>query len=461
MHATLGRARSARHEVEEAARLAVVDQREEFLELVDDDEQPVSPVLQHLANTCGESIGVGERGGERSGRGRGGHREGSVERAERVSARLHQRDRDLRVVAPKPRNQTRLNSARLAGAARPDHSGEGDVVEHASEEPVDELLLTEVTSMIRLAERSKSDVRVLDPPIARGTRRRRIRRSIEVGVLEQDLLLEPAQPRRGDDTEVLVQEATRALEGPQRVRLTTAPVQRHHVQRPEFLAVRVLSRQPIELGHDVAVPAGREPGLHHLLHCCQMEFSQPGDLHVERLLATDVLERRTPPQRERVAQHRGGALGIGRYQCSSSHDSSLEVQNVEGVGVDTDPVAGPFSVDDRPEDLAELRHIRLHGVSGSVRRLIAPQPVDQSVDRHHAVRVSEQHREHEALLGASERRLGHGLGRRARTGDRHDPCRTEHLEAHRSMVRAAAETGVRSISGATAQPGHVAERIGA
>ena len=51
---------------------------------------------------------------------------------------------------------------------------------------------------------------------------------------------------------------------------------------------------------------------------------------------------------------------------------TFEVQDVAGVGVDTDLVAGALPSDHRSERLAKLRHVRLHGVSGCFRRVVAP-----------------------------------------------------------------------------------------
>ena len=229
-----------------------------------------------------------------------GRRERSIEGTEGMGARLHQRDRDVGVVLSDSRDQTRLHGARLARTARPDHCGEIGAVEDACEESLDELLLTEEASMIGLAERSQSEVRVLDPPIVCPTRRRWIRRRVEIRILQQDLFLESAQFGRRDDAKVLVEQVSSALERTQRVRLTTGSVERHHVERPEFLAVWVFPCQSIEVGHDVAVLAGGESGVHHLLDRGQAEFRQPRHLPLESLTAADVVERRTPPQCERI-----------------------------------------------------------------------------------------------------------------------------------------------------------------
>ena len=142
------------------------------------------------------------------------------------------------------------------------------------EESLDELLLTEEPSMIGLAERSQSEVRVLDPPIVCPTRRRRIRRRVEIRILQQDLFLESAQFGRRDDAEVLAEQVSSALKRTQRVSLTTGSVQRHHVERPELLTVWVFPCQSIEVGHDVAVLARGESGVHHLLDGGQAEFRQ-------------------------------------------------------------------------------------------------------------------------------------------------------------------------------------------
>ena len=302
----------ARHGVEEAPRLGVVDHREELLELIDDDQEFLVPVPKHLGSARDQSVRFGESRGERPSRGRHGRRERSIECTEGMGARLHECDRDVRVVLSDSRDQTGLDGARLPGTARPDHSGEIGAVENACEESLDELLLTEEPSMIGLAERSQSEVRVLDPPIVCPTRRRWIRRRVEIRILQQDLFLESAQFGRRDDAEVLAEQVSSALKRTQCVRLTTGSVQRHHVERPESFTVWVFPCQSVEVGHNVAVLAGGESGVHHLLDGGQAEFRQPRHLHLESLTAADVVERRTPPECERIADRCRSARRIGR-----------------------------------------------------------------------------------------------------------------------------------------------------
>ena len=313
--------------------------------------------------------------------------------------------------------------------------------------------------MIGLAERSQSEVRVLDPPIVGPTRRRWIRRRVEIRVLQQDLFFESAQFGRRDDAKVLVEQVSSALESPQRVRLASASVEGHHVERPEFLAVGVFPCQSIEVGHDVAVLAGGESGVHHFLDRGQAEFRQPRHLPLECLTATDVVERCTSPQCERFADRRPQHPRDRSVTASSRCDPTFEVQDVAGVGVDTDLVAGALASDHRSERLAKLRHVRLHGVSGCFRRVVTPQPVDQAVDRHDSVRFGEEHREHETLLGPSERRWQRALSRCAGADGSHDPGRTEHLEAHDAMVCPPTDAGRRPTPSVSPKLRHAAEHI--
>ena len=69
------------------------------------------------------------------------------------------------------------------------------------------------------------------------------------GILEQDLLLEAPQPRRRVDAELLGQDLAGGLEGAERVGLPARSVEREHLQGAELLAVRVLTREPLEVGH--------------------------------------------------------------------------------------------------------------------------------------------------------------------------------------------------------------------
>ena len=74
------------------------------------------------------------------------------------------------------------------------------------------------------------------------------------------------------------------------------------------LVERVLGDQRLELGDDAAAVAERELGLGAVGQRGQAQVVEPGGGGGERL-ARRVGQRRAAPERERLAQRRGGALG--------------------------------------------------------------------------------------------------------------------------------------------------------
>ena len=91
----------------------------------------------------------------------------------------------------------------------------------------------------------------------------RRRSQVERRVLHQDLLLQLTQLRRRLDPQLVDQHRSRPLERPQRLRLTTRSVQRQHVQRPQPLAIRMLTTERLELGRDLAVSTRRQISARH------------------------------------------------------------------------------------------------------------------------------------------------------------------------------------------------------
>ena len=83
------------------------------------------------------------------------------------------------------------------------------------------------------------EIRVLHPSIGRDVGCRSAGRRVQIGILQQDLLLQAAQPRRRHDAELLAEHLAGRPVGAQRVGLTAAPVERHHVECPEFFTVRM------------------------------------------------------------------------------------------------------------------------------------------------------------------------------------------------------------------------------
>ena len=91
------------------------------------------------------------------------------------------------------------------------------------------------------------------------------------------------------------QRAARVAVGLKRLRLAAGAIQREHPQAVQALAQRLLPRERVELGKDVAVAPGGEVGLDRLLARRQPQLLEPADLQRRERLAGDVVERRSAP----------------------------------------------------------------------------------------------------------------------------------------------------------------------
>ena len=88
-----------------------------------------------------------------------------------------------------------------------------------------------------------------------------------------------------------------------------------------------------------------------------------------------------------------------RSACRAAGDGALEPVEVELVVGDLEQIAGSARVQARlGQDLSQLRDVDLHHLVGRVRRIIAPERVDDLLAGDGAVRVQEELREKRALL---------------------------------------------------------------
>ena len=75
---------------------------------------------------------------------------------------------------------------------------------------------------------------------------------------------------------------------------------------------------------------------------------------------------------------------------------------VDLLGLEFQHVAGRARGDDRPERLAELRHVDLDGVRCGLGRFSRPEALDEAVDGDDATDVEREDREQRARLGPAE-----------------------------------------------------------
>ena len=349
------------------------------------------------------------------------------------------------MVAPEAGNQAGLHGAGLAGPTRADERREAGRTQDTRNETIDELLLPEEPAVIGLPERTQAEVGILHPSLT-DARRRRCDRRVEVGVLQEDLFLQPTQARRRQDAEFLAEHVARGPVSAQGVSLSPGAIEGDHVEGAQLFTVRMGARQPVELDHHLGVAAGGEARLHQPLDCDEAELAQSRRLGMECRMHRQVVERHPTPEGERCFERICAPVGVGRSRCKPFGDQRFELERVEDVPIGLNPVTGTDPLDHRSQQLAQLRDVRLHGVAGAVGWVVAPQSVDQPVDGHDGVGVREQECEHQALLGSTECE-----GRVASPGHRSHACRgdhsrgTEHLESHRRIVDAVSPRRIRHI----------------
>ena len=169
---------------------------------------------------------------------------------------------------------------------------------------------------------------------------------------------------------------------------------------PQPFAVRMTGNERLELGDQLGVTAEGEVGGDPLLERRELELLEPRALGLRERRLAEIRERRPAPERERLAQRLGRGGGC---LASRPFDELREALEVELAGLDAEEVARPAGDDSvGAEQLAERVHRHLEGVCGRLRRILAPEGVDQALARNDRVGVEEQKREQRPLAPAAD-----------------------------------------------------------
>ena len=131
----------------------------------------------------------------------------------------------------------------------------------------------------------------------RGRRRWEVQRRL----LPKDRPLQLLERSTRFDPELVDEGPARILVGVQGLRLPARPVQRRHQIPPQTFAERLLGDECLELSDQLVVAPECEVGVDPELDCCQPDLLEPGDRRLGEALVGEVRERRTPPQRQRLA----------------------------------------------------------------------------------------------------------------------------------------------------------------
>ena len=112
------------------------------------------------------------------------------------------------------------------------------------------------------------------------------------------------------------------------------------------------------------------------------------------------------PERERGAEPLRGLGGIGLHECGRMLDRPLELDGVHLCRIGCESIAAVVADDDVADRGSEVRDVRLQRRARAGGRLVAPDAVDQRVDRDRLPHLRSQQREHRALLRAAEPDVG-------------------------------------------------------
>ena len=228
----------------------------------------------------------------------------------------------------------------------------------------------------------------------------------------QDVLVQFTQRLCGLDTELVEEPSARRVKGGQRVGLSSAAIQRRHLQLHQALLERMRDDKRLQLSQQVAVTAQLEVELDRLDDRGQPFFLQPRALPGEQTVRAHARERLSAPDTQRLLKpltsdprlivHARATRPAERLLPAV--DITLAESHLQQVAARV--VEQPAAVGARlHQPLAEPRDVHLEAVTRPRGRLLAPQLIDQLVDGHHATAHQRQHREQRSRPLTPQRHL--------------------------------------------------------
>jgi hypothetical protein len=221
----------------------------------------------------------------------------------------------------------------------------------------------------------------------------------------QHLLLEPPQPGRGVQPELVTEPVAVAGQGGQRVAGPAGLGEGGGQQLHGPLAPRLLGGDGLQRGRGLGGPVQPQQQGRPVLQGGEPELLEP-----ERLPAGEGRRElgvgRASPEGQRLVEE--GQRGRGRSGRAGLVEQAGEALGVDGAGGDLEDIAGRPGGDDRrrrPEGLAQPDDIGLQRVAGLLGRRLAEHPVDEPVHRDD-VAAPEQERGQQRPLARSRHRDG-------------------------------------------------------
>ncbi len=166
----------------------------------------------------------------------------------------------------------------------------------------------------------------------------------------------------------------------------------------------MLRDEAFEFGNELAREPAGEVGVDAILDRGQPELLEAAELGERERLVPELRQRRTAPQRERLAERRRGIVRVPLGELAPSLGrAALEHEQVELVRGDVQLVRPRPGLERLAEGLSELGDVRLEYLRHGLGRALAPEGVDQLAGRNCLTRVQEQHSEERPRLPSLER----------------------------------------------------------
>jgi hypothetical protein len=177
---------------------------------------------------------------------------------------------------------------------------------------------------------------------------------------------------------------------------------------PGPLTERLGADEFAELTDELGVTAGSEVGVDPCLDRLEPCFPQARyDVAVESL-ACEVRKRFAPPQIESSTERLGGLVGsIFLEKPAAFVPQALEPRQVDVLGSSREEIPGLTSTQHVVglERLPQAGDVLLEGRGSILRRVVAPQLLDEAIARDDSARLEHEHREDASLLDTAEAKL--------------------------------------------------------
>jgi hypothetical protein len=163
--------------------------------------------------------------------------------------------------------------------------------------------------------------------------------------------------------------------------------------------------QPLELGHELVVPAQCELGIVEKLESPQAALLELRGFRLVDGLSREVGERGADPERKRPPEILGRLSRSSRLESGPGRlDESIEPGKVELRRIELEPVARSVPLDAiGPEHTPQPVHVDLERRDRGARRICSPEGVNEPVARNDRIRVQQQEGQQRPLLRRPER----------------------------------------------------------